>query len=377
MRDLVIISLEAWDEVWRRNQHLLARLLRDDPLLRVLWIEPSVDPLHNVLSRNRPRLARGLREGPKLMGVSAGRLRLHEAIKVFPRRLDRGQDDRWAGSVIRQAAKLNMRQPVLWVNAPIGARVLEQSGWPSIYDITDDWLLADRPAAEQERLRHDEAVLLDRAAEVVVCSPQLQRTKGGLGQTTLIPNGVDVDHYRRAAARPTDLPTGGTAVYVGTLHRDRFDVALAEQTARALGDRATLVLVGPELLPPADHDRLIRAGVAILGSRPSSAVPGYLQHADVLVVPHVVNSFTDSLDPIKVYEYLAVGRPVVSTPVAGFRDCASDSFQIAAGTDFAGAVVSGIPAAWNFPSHSDLPVPSWDSRAQAMREVLQRVGRWS
>ena len=47
---------------------------------------------------------------------------------------------------------------------------------------------------------------------------------------------------------------------------------------------------------------------------------GYLQHADVLVVPHVVTSFTDSLDPIKLYEYQAVGRPVVSTPVAGFRD---------------------------------------------------------
>ena len=46
MTDLVVLSLEAWDEVWRRNQHLVAGLLRADPALRVLFVEPAVDPLH-------------------------------------------------------------------------------------------------------------------------------------------------------------------------------------------------------------------------------------------------------------------------------------------------------------------------------------------
>ena len=69
---------------------------------------------------------------------------------------------------------------------------------------------------------------------------------------------------------------------------------------------------------------------------------GYLQHADVLVVPHVVSDFTDSLDPLKLYEYQAVGRPVVSTPVAGFRDAAG---VIIAGRDqFADAVATSIPS---------------------------------
>ena len=58
----------------------------------------------------------------------------------------------------------------------------------------------------------------------------------------------------------------------------------------------------------------------LLGPREHTAVPAYLTNADVLVVPHVVTPFTDSLDPIKVYEYLAAARPVVSTPVAGFRE---------------------------------------------------------
>jgi hypothetical protein len=45
-----------------------------------------------------------------------------------------------------------------------------------------------------------------------------------------------------------------------------------------------------------------------------------MQHADVVIVPHLVSAFTESLDPIKAYECVAVGRPTVATAVAGFRD---------------------------------------------------------
>ena len=74
-----------------------------------------------------------------------------------------------------------------------------------------------------------------------------------------------------------------------------------------------------------DQARLTDAGALLLGAREHTAVPAYLKNADVLVVPHVVTEFTDSLDPIKVYEYLAAGRPVVSTPVAGFRELDDDA----------------------------------------------------
>ena len=62
MTDLVVISLEAWDEVWRRNQHLIAGVLRHDPALRVLFVEPPADPTHDIRSRRHPRFARGRRE---------------------------------------------------------------------------------------------------------------------------------------------------------------------------------------------------------------------------------------------------------------------------------------------------------------------------
>ena len=370
MTDLVVVSLERWDDVWRRNQHLVAGLLHDDPGLRVLFVEPPADPTHDLASRRRPRLGDGVRG---VDGVADGRLWSVRPVKWLPRRLDRRADDRLALSVMRAARRLGMRHPLLWINDPGMAPLAARSGWPTVYDITDDWLAADRPAAELERTAANEARLFDLAREVVVCSPELVRRKGAARRVALIPNAVDVAAYRRPRAAPSDFPRGPVALYLGTVHADRIDLDLCEGTARTLGTAGTLVLVGPNLLSADETRRLEQAGVRLMGPRPRDEVVGYLQHADVLVVPHVVDAFTDSLDPIKLYEYQAVGRPVVSTPVAGFRDAADPRVTVTSGAEFAAAVAAAVPAPTRFPEGAAGPVPDWSDRARAMREVLDRV----
>jgi teichuronic acid biosynthesis glycosyltransferase TuaH len=136
----------------------------------------------------------------------------------------------------------------------------------------------------------------------------------------VVPNGVDVDHLRGPTVRPSDLPQGRTVLYQGTLSSGRLDIDLCVSLAQGLAGRANLVFLGPNSLTKEAESAVIEAGAVILGSRPYAEMPAYLQHADVLVVPHLVTPFTESLDPIKAREFLAVGRPVVSTPVAGFRD---------------------------------------------------------
>ncbi|MFE5307574.1 glycosyltransferase, partial [Isoptericola sp. NPDC056605] len=184
--------------------------------------------------------------------------------------------------------------------------------------------------------------------------------------------------------RPGPPPPGPpTAVYVGTLHADRLDVGLCEDTARALDGVGSLVLVGPVSLERPDVDRLRRAGVVVLGARPFDAVPAYLQHADALVVPHVVDDFTDSLDPLKLYEYRAVGRPVVSTPVAGFRDTADPRVAVASPEGFAAAVRDALAEPSRGPaapldegSGTDPePIPTWVRQVALMSDVVEAVRR--
>jgi glycosyltransferase involved in cell wall biosynthesis len=103
-------------------------------------------------------------------------------------------------------------------------------------------------------------------------------------------------------------------------------------------------------------------------------------HADVLVVPHVVTPFTDSLDPIKLYEYQAAGRPVVSTPVAGFRDVADDLVTVAASSAFVAAVVDAVAHAGRAGRVADettraqrSSAADWSRRVDQMVEILARL----
>jgi glycosyltransferase involved in cell wall biosynthesis len=131
-------------------------------------------------------------------------------------------------------------------------------------------------------------------------------------------NGVEFDHFAAAREVPEDMrdlprPRIG---YFGLLsHFLDFDVLEALRRARGGG---TLVLIGPGT--PATDDRVralaARGGVAVLGSRPYERAPAYLQSLDVGVIPFRANDpFVQGINPNKVYQYLASGLPVVTTPL--------------------------------------------------------------
>lgn len=372
MTDLVVISLEAWDDVWRRNQYLLAGLLERAPTLRVLFVEPPSDPLHDIRRGRLPRFA----HRRVIHSIDGGRLVALRPVKWLPRRLHPHADEGLARAVLREARRRGMSDPILWINDPRAAAASRLSGWPTIYDMTDDWLAADRPDAERQRLAAGEHALLSSAEEVVACSPELVRRKSPARRGApirLVRNAVDVAAYRVPTGRPADLPAGRTAVYVGTIHPDRFDLQVCIDTATALHGAAVVVLVGPVLLDRDAVADLRAAGVIALGPRTREEVIGYLQHADVLLVPHLVDAFTDSLDPIKLYEYQAVDRPVVSTPVAGFRESDDPRVTIAEPAGFARATRAVIDGATPPPERWTGPADDWSDRVDAFDAILSRL----
>jgi glycosyltransferase involved in cell wall biosynthesis len=364
---VVVVSLEAWDQVWRRNQYLVDGLLRTDAAIDVLFVEPPADPLHAIRQGSRPRRGHGLRTA----GGYDGRLHLYQPTKLLPRAVGPFADALLRGGIRRSLRRLGWRSGVLWINDPGASGLVRAMRWPSLYDITDDWVEADRGPREHARLLQADAALLSACDEVIVCSPGLARTKGAIRQVRLIPNAVEVDRYRRPHERPTDMPAEPVALYMGTLHEDRLDIDLVLRTATAAGAAGgAVVLVGPDALSTDNSARLARhPAVVVLGPRSRDEVPAYLQHAHVLIVPHVVDDFTESLDPIKLYEYLAVGRPIVSTAVAGFRE--EESATVSAREEFPITVVS-VLTEWT-PTVERAGVPDWSDRVTAVRKVVVSV----
>jgi glycosyltransferase involved in cell wall biosynthesis len=364
---LVVCSLEDWGTVRRRIRILVDELVDMDPLLEVLYVAPAVDVPYELRKRSLTRITQ-----PRTEQVHP-RVHVLRPRKWLPRVLGPSADRSLGRQVGRAVHELGLTDPLAWVNDASYARFALSTGWPTVYDITDDWLLSELPARQEARLRADDELLLEHSGAVVVCSPDLARTRGDRRAVDLIPNGVDVEFFRTPQARPDALPAGPVAVYVGTLHEERFDVPLLQELAEARPD-VRFALVGPNSLGPAATAGLASLpNVDLVGPQPYDLVPGFLQHADLVVIPHLVNPFTESLDPIKAYECVAAGRPTVATPVAGFRDL-GEAVVVADRSEFvpvASRLLDSVGS--RRPVAPAAPVASWRQRAESMADVMQRV----
>lgn len=156
------------------------------------------------------------------------------------------------------------------------------------------------------------------------------------------PNGVDVGHFSRPRPRPApylgfDSPI---AVYVGAL-RAWFDWELLGETMRRLPD-VRFVLVSPDA-PPADF-RQSPNGTWIPGV-PYEEVPAYYQHADVMIIPFIDSPLVAPVNPIKMFESLAAGTPVVAREWAELKKLEAPIRLARGPEEMAAAVRAGIGSA--------------------------------
>jgi glycosyltransferase involved in cell wall biosynthesis len=192
----------------------------------------------------------------------------------------------------------------------------------------------------------------------------------------LLPNGVERDHFEAPRDVPPELASLPRPLigYVGLLsHFLDFDTLEAVRRARRGG---TLLLIGPG--SPAT-DAAVRAlasrdGVAVLGPRPYDQVPAYMQALDVAIIPFRANDpHVRGINPNKVYQYLASGRPVVTTPVLDL-DPVSAHLQFAVDAE---STVAAVHKALDAPDDPEarraLARPhDWDALARRMVGEMER-----
>ncbi len=340
-----VLSLEPWDQVWRRNQHFAAELVASGAVGSLLWVSPPAGGLSVRASKSRP-----------VAGIEVVQPPL-----IVPRR--------WGGHRVIGTWLRRRLGPVdvLWVNDPVAGAAVAGQGMPAVYDVTDDWRSMPQDDRERRRIVAAEDLLAVRATTVVCSQVLADRWQARYGlDPVVIPNGVDAAAIR--AATPRALAGAAPhAVYVGTLHANRLDISLVERLAREWP--GTVHLVGPDSLDASDRERLDAAGVQRPGPVPSTEVPAWLVSADVLICPHVIDDFTLSLDAIKAHEYLSTDRPVVATACSGFQSASAAGLSIASAADFAQVVVTAAGSA-----SFERPAPvSWDARAREFAAVLSRV----
>lgn len=324
MHNLLFISLENWDDIWRRNQFLCAGLSQKFPDLKILFVEPARDVSNHLRRGSFDALRQPALQTP----AGFPNITLFRPLKLWPNTLRSGRHwNEWLArhQIKRQLQKLAIASPLLWINSHDAAHLAGHMGERAVvYDITDDWTQFGS-RRERESTAAQDARLCRRADLTIVCSQSLYDSRKDRCREILhLPNGVQLEHYHDLAKHAATAPRFAAPVfgYTGTLHPERVDATLLEALSKEYPS-GSIVLVGPNHFDEDTCEKLkLLKNVHFVGAVPYSEIPRHMAAFDVCIVPHLETPFTQSLNPLKLWEYLASGKPVASTNVAGFQDYA-------------------------------------------------------
>lgn len=186
-----------------------------------------------------------------------------------------------------------------------------------IYDYLDNW----RSSLGWEWYSEDSENAVIEAADCLIASGKtLQRDleKRSGRAVALVPNAVN-DHLfdpARPYVRPSDFPASPRVVtYIGALWGEWYDWELLAKAVAALDDTEFVLIGGVDARRAADF-AATRPNVRFLGLKAQTALPAYLAHTSVCIIPFKVDQITHYVNPLKVYEYLAMRRAVVATAMA-------------------------------------------------------------
>lgn len=171
---------------------------------------------------------------------------------------------------------------------------------------------------DADRMRALETKTLGKADVVFATAEELCRNRKRLRPDIVhVPHGVDFQHFAQAWRNPPPRPTALAAIprpilgFFGLLHH-WIDISLIAETARRRPHYA-FVLIGDSRVDlgalQACHN------VYVLGRKEYGELPAYCAAFDAAIMPFRMNELTRNVNPIKMYEYLAAGLPIVSTPI--------------------------------------------------------------
>lgn len=381
--------LDGWLDRWARGETRARSLVRERLLLR-LFPERHMrqSPFREAPTPPTPGLARILSLVPPEDSGGASRpaqlaAELHRrgwaiewrwALPIYPwPRLRRPQIPGVDARPLEEAEPaitpadlvlLEAPHPDLWRHA----RGEERNG-PLVYDAIDLWD-GDLGAGWYDRAVEDDVL---RNADLLVASARRleEEIANRVGRPVVcLPNAVDATRFD---PRSTPLPLRcgqPTVIYIGALWGAWVDLDLIAHLARALPE-AAIHLVGPaggRVLPSAPN-------IHIHGPRPWKDIPGLLAAADVAIIPFEPSRLSDAVSPLKVFEYLAMQRPVVATrmpELEGFPGVvtAADPTEFARAVRSAGSTCPDSETLASFVSEN-----TWPRRVDRLLELTRSIRR--
>lgn len=319
--DVIVLPITDWDFRFQRSQQLALQFARNGH--RVVYLKTTFnDSSSLVLEREIAPL------------VVEATLSVVRPLSVYRGHVGPQLAESWLMQFDALRRTGGIHESIVIVDLPfwrpLASALRERYGWKIAYDCMDDHSGFSTNSGPMLR---QEAALTREADLVLVTARALQeRWRGVNPRCVLVPNAAAYDHFER---RPADVPAELASLsapvvgYYGAIS-DWFDSELVAGIARARPNWS-IALIGSTFgadLSPFDGV----ANVHLLGERPYAVLPGYLHAFDVALIPFKITPLTKSTDPVKFYEYLSAGKPVVATQLPELVALADDRLLRVAAT---------------------------------------------
>lgn len=353
-KEIVLLSTADWDNpFWTNKQHVAAEFARRG--YKVLYIDslglrkPSLNK--KDFSRILKKLFKALRPPKKVQ----------ENIWVWSPitlpwneyRAVRSFNKFYLSFFVKMWSKLlGFRNPWLWTYNPLTTEFLNPNDFSkTIYHCVDE--IKAQPGMPIDVLEREEKTLIQQASIIFVTALQLKENRVKWNDNIhYFSNVADYVHFNTAVTKdyviPEDLKNISSPVlgFIGAVSSYKINLDLISYLA-AQRPQYSIVIIGEvgEGDPSTKID-ILRAhkNIHLLGPKPYNVLPQYLKYFDVALLPNNLNEYTDNMFPMKFFEYLAAGKPIVSVDLSSIQEfhnvvkIGKDKFEFVMAVD---AVISG------------------------------------
>lgn len=328
-KDIVLLSTADWDNpFWTNKQHVASELARRGH--RVFYIESlglrrpsaSAADLSRILRRLRRAVAmpRAVRENLWVWSPVVLPFQRYGIVRAFNRFL--------LGAMLAfHLRRLGLRRDMLWTYNPLTTRLVSLAPFGRVvYHCVDE--IKAQPGMPAEVLGPAERELVEKSDIVFTTAPKLAEIRKAWNPNTHdFGNVADFDHFAMARELATIVPEDLAAIpaprvgFIGAVSSYKVDFQLIRFLAQSR-PAWSVVLIGKVGEGDPWTDSAALAGLSnlhLLGPRPYAELPRYLKGLDVTLLPNTMNDYTESMFPMKFFEYLAAGKPVVSVDLPALR----------------------------------------------------------
>lgn len=329
-RDVVLLSTADWDNpFWTNKQHVAVQLAASG--YKVFYIDSlglrrpstSSQDIRRIL-RRLYKSALGPRQVQKNIWVwSPPSIPLQKS--PFIRRFNRFL---LSAMLKFYTNRIGIRQEVLWTYNPLTVHLINLKDFKKIiYHCVDD--VKAHPRMPAEVFVQAEEALAKQSHLIFTTSQKLtEMQKKWNPNTYYFPNVADFKHFSKARDESTIIPNDLLKIpkprigFIGAISDYKIDFKLIRFIAETRRDWS-IVLIGKigEGDPWTSRSLLQNIpNIYLMGPRPYAELPGYLKGFDAAILPNIRNTYTESMFPMKFFEYLASGKSVISVDLPALRE---------------------------------------------------------